>query len=302
MGVYNDADLLKETIDSVLRQSHSNFEFLIVNDGSTDDTFEQLKTEAVSDSRIRIIDKHNEGLTKALIDGCDAAKGKYIARIDLGDTMSSERLENQFAVFEKNESCVLVTSDVGFFAPTWELLWITESAPRTEHPASVLSANPENGIDGDIAHHGSVMFRANAYRKAGGYRAEFYYGQDWDLWYRMAEQGEFFVIPEVLYRARYFPHAISMSQSEKQKQIARLSLAAHVQRIRQGSEVSALEAASKIRPSKFKNSSGKQEDGNYFIGEALRRNGNAKCRAYFRKSIQKRPAQLKSYIRLIQTL
>jgi len=88
MGVYNGEALLPETIDSVLAQDMRDFEFIIVDDGSTDGSAAVLQHYATADSRIRVFHKSNAGLTLALIDGCNAARGEFIARIDVGDTMT----------------------------------------------------------------------------------------------------------------------------------------------------------------------------------------------------------------------
>ena len=300
MGGYNGSSLISETVNSVLGQSFRNFEFIVVDDGSTDQSVEQLRALAAQDDRLRIVEKENEGLTRALRDGCEVAQGDYIARIDLGDTMTKTRLEKQAAAMDRFEACDLIASDVEFCGPSWEPLWTTKSVPRNSTPSRVTSDDVNEGLQADVAHHGSVMFRREAYMNVGGYRAEFYYGQDWDLWYRLSENGSFYVVPEILYKARYFPNAISMKQSERQKAIASLSLGAHIQRKKGESEQEYLRKASAIRPVSGK-SGRSSEDGNYFIGEALRRKGNSKCRDYFRASIKNRPLQIKSYIRLLQT-
>ena len=72
-------------------------------------------------------------------------------------------------------------------------------------------------------HHGSVMFRREAYVKAGGYRAAFYYAQDWDLWYRLAALGTFAMVGQCLYRGRVTPGSISSSSRDRQVAYARLS-------------------------------------------------------------------------------
>ena len=96
MSTYNDTACLAESIDSVLTQDFTDFEFVIVNDGSPDPRTAQVLAEyARRDVRIRVITKANEGLTRALIDGCKASRGEYIARIDVGDAMVSNRLQRQ---------------------------------------------------------------------------------------------------------------------------------------------------------------------------------------------------------------
>ena len=92
MSVYNGAEHLAETLDSVLQQEDCDFEFIVVNDGSTDSTASILDEYARRDPRLRIIHQSNTGLTQALINGCHQARGEYIARQDAGDVSLSSRL------------------------------------------------------------------------------------------------------------------------------------------------------------------------------------------------------------------
>lgn len=306
MGVRDDAGLLPETIDSVLGQSRGDFEFVIVDDGSTDPAMGQLLASfQAKDARIRLIRKPSQGLTAALIDACEAAQGEFIARIDAGDLMDRERLRLQAGVLERDPQCVFVSCHTEFHGPVWEALWVNKGCCESESPVDVLPEQPEDGLKADIPHHGSVMFRHDAYEMAGGYRREFYYGQDWDLWYRLAERGRFLMLSEVLYHARFFPHSISMRNAQRQRAIAACSKGAFVARRRGEDEAPWLEQAASIRPlaEPGRNNAGVSnlEPGYYFIGEALRRRGDSRCRMYFREAIKERPISLRSYVRLVQS-
>ncbi len=262
---------------------------------------------------MRIITKTNEGLTKALIDGCAAAKGEYVARIDAGDVTLPERLARQRAVLDEHPEVVLVTCWTECCGPEWEHLYATKekSVSVSDEPvwvANVLSDQDNGDLLEGPAHHGSVMFRADAYRNAGGYREEFYYGQDWDLWYRLAERGQFAGVREVLYRCRIFPDGISMGNVERQRKIHECSRGAFLARRRGEDETQFLEKAAAIRPGS--NDLGKTQSlqrqrlaaGYYFVGEALRRNHDSRCRKYFAKAIQTKYIHLKSWLRMIQSL
>lgn len=303
MSIHNGAEQLEETIDSVLRQTMGEFEFIIVDDGSSDErVIGILNRYHQADSRVRVISRPNTGLTLALREGCALACGHHIARIDAGDVMLPERLEQQAAILDRFEDCVLVTSRVEFCGPCWEPLWTIRGKPELAGPATVVNTDPVRGLDADVPHHGSVMFRKAAYEHAGGYRQQFYYGQDWDLWYRLAEIGKFHAIATVLYKARYSPSAISMTQSHRQSAIAECSLKAHLARKKGVDEGPALEKAAAIRPdAENAMADGAVSDGNYFIGEALRRASNPACRRYLRASIRNRPFQVRAYLRLLQS-
>jgi len=306
MSTYNDADCLPVTLDSVLAQDTENLEFIAVNDGSSDRRVEEILSEyQAKDERLQVINKNNEGLTRALMDGCSQAKGKYIARIDAGDAMLPGRLKKQAEVMEKNPDCVFVSSWTEFCGPEWESMWTAKGQPDLDVPVKVLPDDPKDGLTGDIPHHGSVMFRKSAYEKVGGYRAAFYYGQDWDLWYRLAEIGTFQVVQKELYRARFFPNSISMTRKNQQDEISRCSRGAFIARQREEDEAQWLEKASSIRPGQIGQSEKRKslsfEPGFYFIGEALRRQGDVRCRSYLSKAIHHSPGKPRAYLRWIQS-
>src|SRR5450759_1549651 len=109
MSVYNGASHLAATLDSILSQEGVKFEFIVVNDGSSDKTGQILNDYAQRDSRVRIIHQENTGLTRALIRGCDAATGEFIARQDAGDASLPGRLARQLDVFRNNPHVVMTS-------------------------------------------------------------------------------------------------------------------------------------------------------------------------------------------------
>ena len=312
MSACNDADHVPITTESVLCQTEKDFEFIIVNDGSADERVESILEDYASrDPRIRIIHKTNEGLTRALIDGCAVAKGEYIARIDVGDVMLPERLAKQKAVLDKHQDVVLVSCWTECCGPEWEYLYTTKektfgTKEGSEWIANVISDQDHDDLIEGPSHHGSVMFRADAYRDVGGYRAEFYYGQDWDLWYRLAEVGKFAGVQDVLYRCRIFPDGISMGNVKRQRAIHACSRGAFLARWRGEDETPFLEKAFEIRPKpaagKKQKSIAKRSAGYYFIGETLRKNRDPRCRGYLLNAIAIQPWNIKTWVRLVQSL
>ncbi len=312
MSAYNDAAYLAESIDSVLAQTERDFEFIIVNDGAPDPrTGEILADYARRDRRIRVITKPNEGLTKALVDGCAAAKGKYIARIDVGDVMIPDRLRRQKVVLDRHPDAVLATCWAEFCGPNWEYLYtVKDKALGTvEDGCWVADVLPNQIGDNLLAgpnHHGSVIFRTDAYRAAGGYRWQFYYSQDKDLWYRLAEQGKLAGVRQTLYRCRVFPDGISMRNTTWQQRIYECCVgAAHARRQGESEEVY-LKNAAAIRPQPCP-APGSQYSlrtsavGHYFVGEALRKNKDRRCRAYFLRALRLFPFHVRAWIRLVQS-
>ena len=97
-----------------------------------------------------------------------------------------------------------------------EYLFTSKGRRRARSPIRILSKKEKRwvAIDGPT-HHGSVMFRREAYVKAGGYRPAFYYAQDWDLWYRLAALGTFAMVEQSLYWGRITPSSISSSNRDR---------------------------------------------------------------------------------------
>ncbi len=302
MGACNGAEQLSGSIDSVLNQTFADFEFIIVNDGSTDvETKRTLDRYSALDSRLKVFHKENEGLTKALIDGCDAARGDYIARIDVGDAMLPERLELQATTLEQHADVGFVSCRTDFCAPEWELMFTAAGESKSNKPINLIRKDHERGVYADITHHGSVMFRKSTYEEAGGYRPQFYYGQDWDLWYRMAEKSKFFLIPRTLYRVRIFPTGISMTDKDLQDKIAECSRGAFFARLNGEDEAPYLSRAAEITPRSRKTKRKNLEPGYYFIAENLRHRDKPRSRKYFYKAIRENIFSVRSWIRLAQT-
>ncbi len=195
MGVYNAEGTLRRAVDSILTQTFRDFEFIIVNDGSDDGTAQILSEYSKADSRVRVIEQANQGLTRSLVTASEMARGVYLARQDADDVSLPDRLQKQVEVLESEPGCVLVTSWVEDVSP--------EGVACNLHKALTHKVRMNDGEEAEftgIAAHGSVMMRRTAFDNAGGYRACFYYAQDSDLWLRLSECGHFAVVPTVLYR------------------------------------------------------------------------------------------------------
>lgn len=110
MSVYNGEKYLRESIESILNQTFSDFEFIVANDGSTDNTPQILEEYKNRDSRIKIIQQENIGLTKSLNKAINLANGEYIARQDVDDLSLPERLERQMKLFREKSNIDLIAS------------------------------------------------------------------------------------------------------------------------------------------------------------------------------------------------
>lgn len=211
MSVYNGEKYVRDAIDSVLTQSYSDFEFVIIDDGSTDGSARILRNYAEGDSRVQLIEQANTGLTVALRRGVEASRGIYIARMDADDISLPGRLAKQTALLESDHRLVAVSCDVEHFFDDGS---VSHVASRIGEPRLLPLYNCfANRIGG----HGQVMFRRSAYDAACGYDASIYYAQDYDLWMRLTEHGFFGFVDDILYRFRTGHDSISSRSKSGQE-------------------------------------------------------------------------------------
>jgi len=300
MSVYNGADHLRESMDSILSQQGLDFEFVIVNDGSTDESAGILDEYAGRDERIRVIHQENRGLTQALIRGCAEARGIYIARQDAGDISFPERLALQKKALDADLDIVFVSCWTEFCGPKGEFLYVVKGTGKASTPISIISEKETHGIIDGPSSHPSAMFRREAYLRVGGYRQQFYFGQDWDLWYRLAECGKFQMVAQVLYKARIMAESISSLNKDRQEELACQSFLSLINRRKGLPDDGVLSEAARLRPRAVEKRIRDRAPGLYFIGECLRKNGDAKALAYFREAVHTDPFFLKGWLRMVQ--
>lgn len=300
MGVHNGAGGLSQTLDSVLNQRDVDLELIVVDDGSTDATPEILAECSSRDPRVRVLTRANAGLTRALIAGCAAATAPLIARQDCDDLSLPGRFARQLALIRSNSHIGLVSCWTRFDGPNHEPLSVETGGLRTSEVAGRSEFGPDDVTLGPT-HHASAMFRRECYERAGGYRASFRYGQDWDLWYRMAETTQFALVPEVLYVARLTLRGISLARKNEQSAFSRLSRLAAEARRSGGSddEIVARAEALSSRMSETR----RRPDlaaANYFVGEALRRRADPRAAEYLVQAWKGSPWSPKPLMRLLQ--
>ena len=296
MGVFNGADTLAETLASVLSQEGCELECIVVNDGSTDDTGRVLAEWAARDARLRIVDQPNAGLTRALIRGCAEARGEFIARQDAGDMSLPGRLAGQVQALRADNQSVAVTCHTQFVGPKGEPLYTSRVAEDELNESLRRVASPLRGP----SHHGSVTMRRSTYVSAGGYRPQFYFAQDLDLWTRLVEHGRFSVVADVLYRARLEPGAISGTHTAEQRLLAGLIAEAGRMRRSGGDEAVALARAARVQPVPAANKAARLARGNYFIGSCLLRSAPSSARGYFGEAVRQDPTHWRAWVRWLQ--
>ena len=295
MSVYNGAAALDETIESVLSQANCDFEFVVVNDGSTDNSREILDRWVLRDPRLRVIHQENSGLTRALIAGCAAARGEFIARQDAGDISLPHRLQLQYGLLREREDVVLVSCSCRMLGPRGELLFnLARIGDSLEEGLSHLDVVRIKGPP----HHGTAMFRRQAYLDVGGYRPTFVVAQDLDLWLRLAEAGTCWGIDAVGYEATLEANSISGRRRAEQVRLGTLAVACAKERRAGRPDLPLIEAA--IPPLKQpQRAMTKREEAKflYFIGSCLRKRDPATSVAYFRESAKTYPFFLKALVR-----
>jgi len=297
MGVYNGADEVVSSLESIFDQGNCDFEVIVVDDGSTDGSGRVLDELATQDTRLTVVHQSNVGLTRALVRGCSMARGEFIARQDSGDVSLPGRLAAQIQHLRSVPGAVAVTCHTEFVGPRDEPLYVA-SISETALAAGLSAANGEQCRG--PSHHGSVMMRRDAYEAVGGYRAEFYFAQDLDLWTRMAEIGKFGVVEEVLYRARMEPQSLSGMQSREQRELALLITQATRARRSGQLDTEAVMCASAIRPVKRGGRARRIAAGNYFIGCCLRGTNPVAATEYFRQAVRDDPWHWKARARWLQ--
>jgi glycosyltransferase involved in cell wall biosynthesis len=297
MSVYNGANDLRETIDSILVQEGVELELIIINDGSTDGSEKLLNEYANRDLRVRVFHQENQGLTRSLINGCAEARGIYIARQDAGDISLPNRLIKQLTCIKENPDAGFVSCGVRYVGPGGEYLYDISHDPS--EATSRLKTLELAGIRGP-AHHGSTLFSRALYEQIGGYRSAFYFAQDLDLWIRLVECGQHVIIPEILYQASITLESISSLYRKEQVESARLILESARLRRESRSEEPALDKARLIRPLARRSGSRlRRARAFYFIGVCLKSHSDPKAPLYFKQALQAFPLHLKSAVQLL---
>jgi hypothetical protein len=296
MPVRNAEAYLRSSVASVLSQKGIDLELIVVENGSNDGTPRILEELAQSDSRIRVLRSDPPGLTAALIAGCAAARADVIARQDAGDRSLPERLGRQFALLEADPSLVLVSCAVRYVGPEGEELY--DAAERDgEAVRRSLLLDDASHIRG-INHHGTAMFRRKAYLEAGGYRPQFRFAQDLDLWIRLGSLGAIAFLAEALYVATITPDSISGTHRAEQVALTRLAVM-----LRDAStetdRTALLAEAAQVGAGAPKMTIHRTASGYYFIGSCLRRRGDARARRYLAACVRRNPLHWRGWAALL---
>jgi len=210
MSVFNGEEYLEESIKSILNQTFKDFEFIIVNDGSTNRTEEILEKYQSKDPRIKIIvNEENIGLTKSLNKAIDISRGKYIARQDADDISLPQRLEKQVEFLEThNEIKVLGTFGYKIDKDGDILAEQTLPISLEQIKKTLIKTNPFI--------HSSVMMEKEIIDRVGKYNEKFRTSQDYELWFRILRIAKGYNLPLFLVKKRYHKDMISLKKDKEE--------------------------------------------------------------------------------------
>jgi len=193
MSVYNGQQYLAQAIDSILGQTFQDFEFLIINDGSTEPV--ERVIGSYDDDRIVFVTQKNAGLTRALNRGLGLATGMYVARMDSDDISLPTRLQVQVTAMDDDSNLALVGCYFDVIDERGQLIEKKELITDPIYRLWRLQFHNNYG-------HGSVMLRKESVKAAGMYNENLRYAQDYDLWSRLSTKSNTKIITEALYRYR----------------------------------------------------------------------------------------------------
>jgi glycosyltransferase involved in cell wall biosynthesis len=197
MSVYNGLPYLEKAISSILEQSFIDFEFLIIDDGSTDGSREILKKWSHRDERIRLLlHSKNKGLGHSLAEGVEEARAPWIARMDDDDIAFPHRLERQVQYIEENPSIDILSGWAIDIDAHGEPIRLRQVPTSHEDIVRLIWTIP--------VIHPAVLFRRESIQRVGSYSSALRRRQDYDLWFRCAAAGlRFANIPEPLIYYRF---------------------------------------------------------------------------------------------------
>jgi glycosyltransferase involved in cell wall biosynthesis len=225
MSVWNDEAYVGPAIDSILRQSFGDFEFLIVDDHSADGSARVIAERAHSDARIRILAPGDKGRVAALNRLLSETQAPIVALMDSDDISAPLRLERQLAFLTAHPQHGAVSCD----CDKMDQAGIKLDRPPIDRPHSHdgLVANFESG---PLLNHNAVMMRRAMLEQIGGYRTAFRHAEDYDLWLRLSEVAKLANLPETLVTYRIHARQVSTAHLVEQTRNAALAWLAYCAR------------------------------------------------------------------------
>ena len=210
LPVYNPGAPLRQAIVSILRQDFDEFEFLIIDDASTDGSPGIIRDFARRDPRVRaVFHKSNQGLAKTLNEGLETAGGELVARMDADDEALPHRLRFQHLFMEAHPEVAVAGGYVFHMGVTRERDRLVELPVSHSEIVEILKTQ-------NCLYHSSVVLRRREILNLGGYRAEFTNAEDYDLWLRVSRAYQLANLPIPLIRYRFSVSGMSLGRKWEQ--------------------------------------------------------------------------------------
>lgn len=217
MSVYNGERYLRLAVESILAQMFDDFEFVIIDDGSTDASPAILREYAARDPRVKLTVRANKGLTVTLNEAFAQSSGTYLARMDSDDVALPERFARQVELLD-------ATPHVACTGGSFQLIDAAGRLLTTLRPPADDAAIQARMLRGHNAIcHPCAMIRGAAMEQVGGYDTRFKTSQDLDLWLRLGEVGKLANVPEPVLQFRLHESSVSETKRENQRQMGRLA-------------------------------------------------------------------------------
>ena len=213
MPVYNAAPYLVASVASIIEQDFRDWELICVNDGSRDDSLSILERFANLDSRVRVIDQKNGGIVAALQRAIAESRGELLARMDADDISVTTRFGKQVDYLQRHPDVVVVGGAALEIDADGDPLRITRHPSDSEELVERLLTRHSALI------HPSVMMRRESVRKVGGYRAQYQWIEDHDLWLRLSQIGKLSNIDDVVLGYRQHSTSVCWQRSNTQREL-----------------------------------------------------------------------------------
>ena len=221
LPVYNAEAYVREAVESILAQTFTDFECIIINDGSADGSEAILRELAARDARIVLVERPNDGYVSALNEGIKIARTELIARMDADDVAMPERFALQHARMVQEHELAVLGSFFNMIDKVGNIIQLVERPLTQKAIAHCLEHSCP-------VTHPAVMMRRDAVLKAGGYRKAFSHAEDYDLWLRMSDLGYAIAnLPQLLLNYRVHGANVSEVHWEAQGRSVILARLAH---------------------------------------------------------------------------
>lgn len=221
MPAYNAEKYITNAIYSVLSQTFTDFELLIVNDGSSDNTENLVRS--FHDPRIVLINQNHAGIASALNTGLQKASAELIARFDADDICYPERLEKQYDFINKNHKYIIVGSAADYVDENGSYIFTCNPPAVSNNQIQILKKIACPFI------HSSVLFKKGIVIQNGGYNTHAHSFEDHFLWASILDKGKAYNIPDPLLKVRLNPHSITINERCRTKQFRRIKSKALLQ-------------------------------------------------------------------------